>query len=54
MFVVGFLVSYLAIGGPRLAGISTGLLLMFILPSFPRTPLKPWIAGWLQLLSVRP
>jgi uncharacterized membrane protein YccC len=29
------LVSYLAIGGPRLAGISTGLLLMFILPSFP-------------------
>ena len=35
MLVVGFLVSYLAIGGPRLAGISTGLLLMFILPSFP-------------------
>jgi hypothetical protein len=54
MLVVGFLVSYLAIGGPRLAGISTGLLLMFILPSFPRTRLKPWIAGWLQLLSVRP
>ena len=45
MLVVGFLVSYLAIGGPRLAGISTGLLLMFILPSFPRTRLKPWIAG---------
>ena len=35
MLVVGFFVSYLAIGGPRLAGISTGLLLMFILPSFP-------------------
>ncbi len=35
MLVVGFLVSYLAIGGPRVAGISTALLLMFILPSFP-------------------
>jgi uncharacterized membrane protein YccC len=35
MLVVGFLVSYLAIGGPRLAGLSTGLLLMYILPSFP-------------------
>ncbi|HET9900972.1 MAG TPA: FUSC family protein [Actinomycetes bacterium] len=35
MLVVGFAVSYIAIGGPRLAGVSSGLLLMYILPSFP-------------------
>ncbi len=35
MLLVGLLVSYLAIGGARVAGVSSGLLLMYILPSFP-------------------
>jgi uncharacterized membrane protein YccC len=41
MFFVGFAVSYIAVGGPRLAGMSSGLLLMYILPSFP--PYSPQV-----------
>lgn len=35
MLVVGVIVAFLAVGGPRLAGVVNGLLLVYILPSFP-------------------
>jgi uncharacterized membrane protein YccC len=35
MFVLGFAVSYAAVGGPRLVGLTIGLQLLYILPCFP-------------------
>ncbi|MFF0275487.1 FUSC family protein [Streptomyces sp. NPDC004330] len=35
MLVVGFVLAFLAVGGPRPAGAAPGLQLMYILPSFP-------------------
>ncbi|GAA4903644.1 putative membrane protein YccC [Actinomycetospora succinea] len=35
MLVVGVVVAFIAIGGPRLAGVANGLQLIYILPSFP-------------------
>ncbi|WP_240102871.1 FUSC family protein [Streptomyces sp. MUM 16J] len=39
MLVIGFLLSYSAVAGPRLAGAAPGLQLMYILPCFP--PFEP-------------
>ncbi|MET7759239.1 FUSC family protein [Streptomyces sp. NPDC005389] len=35
MLVIGFVLAYMAVGGPRPAGAAPGLQLMYILPSFP-------------------
>ncbi len=35
MLVVGFLVAYSGVGGPRVAGLANGLQLFYILPCFP-------------------
>jgi uncharacterized membrane protein YccC len=35
MLVVGFVVAYAGVGGPRVVGAATGLQLLYILPSFP-------------------
>ncbi|MCB8905676.1 MULTISPECIES: FUSC family protein [unclassified Streptomyces] len=35
MLVVGFVLAFMAVGGPRPAGAAPGLQLMYILPSFP-------------------
>jgi uncharacterized membrane protein YccC len=35
MFVLGFTVSYVGVGGPRLAGLAAGMQLLYILPCFP-------------------
>jgi uncharacterized membrane protein YccC len=35
MLVVGFLVAYSGVGGPRIAGLANGLQLFYILPCFP-------------------
>ena len=35
MFVLGFLVSYVGVGGPRLTGLAVGVQLLYILPCFP-------------------
>ncbi|MDD7937627.1 FUSC family protein [Actinomycetospora lutea] len=35
MLVVGVSVAFIAVGGPRLAGVANGLQLVYILPSFP-------------------
>ena len=35
MFVLGFLVSYVGVGGPRLTGLAAGGQLLYILPCFP-------------------
>ncbi|WP_328940444.1 FUSC family protein [Streptomyces sp. NBC_00250] len=35
MLVVGFVLTFMAVGGPRPAGAAPGLQLMYILPSFP-------------------
>jgi uncharacterized membrane protein YccC len=35
MFVLGFAVSYAGVGGPRLAGLTAGMQLLYILPCFP-------------------
>lgn len=35
MLVVGFLVSFAGVGGPRLVGLANGWQLLYILPSFP-------------------
>jgi uncharacterized membrane protein YccC len=35
MFVLGFAVSYVGVGGPRLAGLAAGMQLLYILPCFP-------------------
>src|SRR5690242_5669382 len=44
MFVLGFLVSYVGVGGPRLVGLATGLQLLYILPCFP--PYNPGSLGY--------
>ncbi len=44
MFVFGFLVSYVGVGGPRLVGLATGLQLLYILPCFP--PYDPGSLGY--------
>jgi uncharacterized membrane protein YccC len=44
MFVLGFLVSFVAVGGPRLVGLAAGLQLLYILPCFP--PYEPGSLGW--------
>ncbi|MFJ5549449.1 FUSC family protein [Streptomyces sp. NPDC093225] len=35
MLVIGFVLTFVAVGGPRLAGAGPGLQLLYILPSFP-------------------
>ena len=35
MFLLGFTVSYVGVGGPRLAGLAAGMQLLYILPCFP-------------------
>lgn len=44
MFLLGFVVSYVGVGGPRLVGLATGLQLLYILPCFP--PYDPGSLGW--------
>src|SRR6185312_9506412 len=44
MFVVGFLVSYAGVGGPRLVGLTAGAQLLYILPCFP--PYDPGSLGY--------
>ena len=44
MFVLGFLVSFAGVGGPRLVGVVNGLQLLYILPCFP-----PYVPGELGL-----
>ena len=44
MLVVGFIVAYAGVGGPRVLGAATGLQLLYILPSFP--PYLPAALGW--------
>jgi uncharacterized membrane protein YccC len=44
MFVLGFAVSFVGVGGPRLVGLATGLQLLYILPCFP--PYDPGSLGW--------
>jgi Fusaric acid resistance protein-like len=44
MFVLGFLVSFVGVGGPRLVGIAAGTQLLYILPCFP--PYDPGSLGW--------
>ena len=44
MFVLGFLVSYVGVGGPRLVGLATGVQLLYILPCFP--PYDPGSLGY--------
>jgi hypothetical protein len=44
MFVLGFLVSFVGVGGPRLVGLAAGMQLLYILPSFP--PYDPGSLGW--------
>nr|WP_296071864.1 FUSC family protein [uncultured Actinoplanes sp.] len=35
MFVLGFVVSFVGVGGPRLVGLAAGMQLLYILPCFP-------------------
>jgi uncharacterized membrane protein YccC len=44
MFVLGFVVSLVGVGGPRLVGLAAGLQLLYILPCFP--PYQPDALGW--------
>jgi uncharacterized membrane protein YccC len=44
MFVLGFVVSFAGVGGPRLVGLAAGLQLLYILPCFP--PYDPGSLGW--------
>ncbi|HKT00170.1 MAG TPA: FUSC family membrane protein, partial [Rugosimonospora sp.] len=44
MFVLGFLVSYVGVGGPRLVGLASGMQLLYILPCFP--PYDPGSLGY--------
>ncbi|MFR9805917.1 FUSC family protein [Pseudonocardia sp. RS010] len=39
MLVVGFVVAYAGVGGPRVVGVANGLLLLYVLPCFP--PFQP-------------
>ena len=43
MFVLGFIVSFVGVGGPRLVGIAAGMQLLYILPCFP--PYDPGSLG---------
>ncbi len=44
MFVLGFAVSYVGVGGPRLVGLAAGMQLLYILPCFP--PYDPGSLPW--------
>jgi uncharacterized membrane protein YccC len=44
MFVLGFVVSFSGVGGPRLVGLAAGVQLLYILPCFP--PYDPGSLGW--------
>ena len=44
MLVIGFLIAYAGVGGPRVVGAANGLQLLYILPSFP--PYTPESLGW--------
>ena len=44
MFVLGFAVSFVGVGGPRLVGLAAGAQLLYILPCFP--PYEPGSLGW--------
>jgi uncharacterized membrane protein YccC len=44
MVLLGFAVSFVGVGGPRLVGIAAGAQLLYILPSFP--PYDPGSLGW--------
>jgi hypothetical protein len=44
MFVLGFAVSFVGVGGPRLVGLAAGTQLLYILPCFP--PYDPGALGW--------
>jgi uncharacterized membrane protein YccC len=44
MFVLGFVVSLVGVGGPRLVGLAAGMQLLYILPCFP--PYEPGALGW--------
>ncbi|WP_223831220.1 hypothetical protein [Streptomyces venezuelae] len=46
MLVVGFVLAFVAVGGPRPAGAGPGLQLMYILPSFPPYAPGHWASGW--------
>ena len=43
MLVIGFLIAYAGVGGPRVVGAANGLQLLYILPSFP--PYMPQALG---------
>ena len=43
MFVLGFAVSFVGVGGPRLVGLAAGMQLLYILPCFP--PYDPGSLG---------
>ena len=43
MLVVGFVIAYAGVGGPRVVGVANGLQLLYILPSFP--PYQPDALG---------
>src|SRR6266566_4540940 len=44
MFVLGFLITYAGVGGPRLVGLVSGMQLLYILPCFP--PYDPGSLGY--------
>ncbi|HET6478993.1 MAG TPA: hypothetical protein VFG35_02975, partial [Actinoplanes sp.] len=44
MFVLGFTVSFVGVGGPRLVGLAAGMQLLYILPCFP--PYDPGSLLW--------
>ena len=44
MLVLGFVISFAAVGGPRLVGLTAGVQLLYILPCFP--PYDPGSLGW--------
>lgn len=44
MFVLGFIVSFVGVGGPRLVGVAAGTQLLYILACFP--PYDPGSLGW--------
>ena len=46
MFVLGFVVSFVGVGGPRLVGLAAGMQLLYILPCFPPTTPGRWGGGW--------
>ena len=44
MLLLGFVISFAAVGGPRLVGLTAGVQLLYILPCFP--PYDPGSLGW--------